>query len=421
MDIAAASLCGITHWVLLHLSYKDLVFFYHFFRDYKKAALSENIYVDWNSFSARRTRLVGHALILMVATGLYMRNIWIDALKIEKLLPSSTTTNGFTGVTYRSSLQLYTDSSVEVEGNSVFSCQHRFLPQLWFSPLSTKTSIWAVFWCAVSRDILLAVHTGWASACHVFALFSGTLVEYSLWWFHSHQKDKMKRSGHVEDRTEIAKFVEFPSLLFSLEIVVAAMSEEIVFRGILSNILSRRTTCMNIFLSSLIFSLCHVPKFALFLCEIVRKEFGSELETVAERESSGSNKLSVPPENQLNSTEEKEMLKSQATGLHEQLSSCIQSASRLHSVHPIIFQALLLNLVVSMCFGIMIGYLYHTAYHFQLTPLIVTHILCNFFSVPKFPYLRMRVTPFGKDWVSWIIVGSYASGIAMWLKLVFFS
>lgn len=217
-------------------------------------------------------------------------------------------------------------------------------------------------------------------------------------------------------------FMNIPSPLFFLELSVASITEEVVFRGLLAYILRHRRVWVNIFFSSLIFSASHIPKFALLLCAHLREEFAVDVMTAA----TGSSCVDEDPAGTLQRNskiiEEKELETRQLAARQAQkLFDSPRNVSRLNQIQREVLKDLALNLAITMGFGMLIGCLYRTVYQLQLAPLIIAHLLCNLFGIPKFYCLRMNKTPFENKFIMWITVGCYICGVAGWLKMILVS
>lgn len=420
MDIGVAFLCCVVHWCLLHLSANDFNFYYHFLQDYKKATFSDHIFIHWNSFSARKTRLVGHILIFIIATGLYTCNVWVAVLEEERLLHSETTATLLYDKDGRKGLPSYTWDTSKVESNYFPSLKNIFSPLLLFFSFFGRYCSWISFYRIFRQRTLTAVYAAVTAVTHLCILFSGCLMERCILWWQLHHSDNICNGNEEEeDRMETIIIIHtFPPFFF-LELCVAGASEEFIFRGVLTYILRRRTMWAKILTSSLFFSLSHIPKGALILCERVREE--NRLEICISEMSSVSAVRSVPADISpcdIESSGTERMEKEQTAAVRQKASHCVLDNSRLLSIQREVLCELLLNLVVCFFFGILVEYLYLSVYQMQLAPLIAMHLLCNIFGVPNFFFVR-RKKDFGKSWISWVVASSYIFSVAVWLKLVF--
>lgn len=419
MDIGAALLCCTVHWCLLHLSAKDFIFYYHFLQDYKKATFSDHIFIHWNSFSARKTRLVGHILILIIATGLFTCSVWIAVLEEEGVLHSETTGTPFYDKDSREGFPPGTWNRFEVEGNYFPPLKNPFSPLLLFFSILWRSCSWISFFRIFRQRTLSAVYSALTAATHTCILFSGCLMERCIFWWHLHHSDNISSDNEeVEDMAKTFRIIHTFSPFFFLELSVASCSEEFTFRGVLTYIFRYRTEWVKILMCGLFFSITHIPKGALILCERVKAE--NRLEIFVAKLRSESVVRSIPADIspcdfESSGTERMEM--EQTAAVRQQASQCVLDNSRLHAIQREVLRDLLLNLVVCFFFGILVEYLYLRVYQMQVAPLIAMHLLCNVFGVPNLFFVRSKKA-FGKNWISWVVASSYVFSVAVWLKLV---
>lgn len=373
MDVLAACVCTAGYWLCLHLSRRDLLFFYWSIRDCVKASLDNAIFLDWTHRSSSGMRLIGHCILLaasaaVVLTSKRHRKQCIDNTPVV--------------------LGPWADNGLDA------------------------------LWGEVADALVLAWRAAWKTA----VLFLGPIVEHWLFTIPPLHLFSWSFGGGRKRG----------SWYLLLEYVLAPVSEEVVFRRINFYLLRHRSAFSQVMWTGLLFSMAHVPKFCYFLCADIRSEAvvistlpagisplppdGIDMTT----EESTALRFRQTHESPLSSYSVIRSTQPASSPTMVTYGSKGISITSLRRIQRSTLKDMIPGVTIPFLFGAAVGTFYLYAYDGgHVAPLIVIHEMCNLFGIPKFLFWREWRHHTTQWWIATLVGGCYCMGVLVWCYLMF--